>query len=93
MTAETIEQKALRYIQEGRVKVISLAPGDITVSVQGSSPTPYLVRFVNGVGVCPCPARVWRCAHVYAASLVVDESAIDAQGEPDDLDLLLGTVE
>lgn len=66
---ETVEQKADRYLAEGRVRVVSLDP--VVVRVRGSVDEPYEVRFVGDVGTCSCPAQV-RCAHLVAASKIVD---------------------
>ncbi len=67
---DRIEAKADRYLVEGRVAVVEVTPTSAAVRVTGSSP--YVVRASGGVWACPCPARVDRCAHVVAASKVVD---------------------
>jgi uncharacterized Zn finger protein len=73
MSRETREEKAHRYLLEGKVKVIdhSLQRGTAEFEVYGSSEDPYVVRF-GGVGLwhCDCPAKVEDCAHMLACKLI-----------------------
>jgi hypothetical protein len=71
-TGEKIESKALRYIKEGRVRIIRvMGRTDVYALVQGSDPqNPYEVRFNGQAWWCNCDAHVWRCSHVVAVQLV-----------------------
>lgn len=77
--ASSIEAKARQYMAEGRVRAVRIEPGFARVLVQGSKPEPYAVEYRIGQWVCPCEAQTWRCAHVVAAGLIIDE---DALGDP-----------
>jgi hypothetical protein len=73
MPRETLQEKAERYIVEHRVSVTSVsADGSAVVAVKGSEDQPYIVKLSGGLWVCGCPAKVSRCAHVIAASMVID---------------------
>jgi hypothetical protein len=76
------EEKAKRYLVEGRVKVLSVGLGSATIEVQGSQPDPYEVVYFQGTWSCNCEAQVWHCAHVAAAYLVVDPARTRVS-EPD----------
>lgn len=74
---KTPDEKALRYIADGRVKIGALdkAGGEIVhavVHVRGSREEPYVVRFNGSIWACDCDARVPRCAHSIAARLITD---------------------
>jgi len=90
---KNIDDKARRYLADGKVNVIHAAPGDCEVAVQGSKPEPYRVRLVGATWSCPCEARSWRCAHVVAAGLVIpSDFLVEGFGSPTmdtDLDELL----
>ena len=78
---ETRRQKALRYLSEDRVHVVSANEHGIRLDVRGSAREPYLVAFGrnaagNLVTACTCidgaeihPVRP-RCAHVEIARLL-----------------------
>ena len=91
-SGESIEDKALRYIREGRVSIVGVFPsGNIRAFVRGSEM--YEVKCANGAWSCPCPAQTWRCSHVVAVRLVTDpdDAAKDDQKATDpELDELLG---
>lgn len=83
-----IEEKAKRYVTEGRVKVVYARGSDIICKVQGSAEEPYTVRWNNGTPICNCEAQVWHCAHVAATFLVVEPKGTDA-GPPTEIDQVL----
>lgn len=92
MARESVEEKALRYIAEGRVNVVAVDQGrnTATVEVKGSHPSPYKVDFRGGEWTDNCDARVSRCAHVVAASMVVHlETDVRLYETSEDLDRLL----
>lgn len=75
-----IEEKAARYLAEGKVKAKQVDGSSAVFHVSGSTPgDPYHVKFSNFAGwKCDCPARVDECAHVKAAMLVTDLAQSDA---------------
>lgn len=77
------DEKAARYLTEGRVKVQHLAEGSALLHVMGSEPgEPYFVKFSNLTGwSCDCPARVPECAHVKAGMLV---TTLRREAEPEE---------
>lgn len=81
-----VEEKALRYIEEGRVRVVEVARSRAVVEIQGSQPEPYVCRFNGLQWVCDCEARVDRCAHAVASALVTKVSPTVRLGESSDLD-------
>lgn len=82
---KSLEEKAFRYVEEGRVKVISIdrENGMALVEVQGSKEDPYRVRYAGGVWTDNCDAKQWRCSHVVAAGLVIDMSPVRKLYKPD----------
>jgi uncharacterized Zn finger protein len=70
MPRENAEQKARRYLGEGRLQLIGVSNDRVLAQVRGDGRT-YLVRFEEGVWSCPCPARSDQCAHLRAVRLVV----------------------
>lgn len=66
---ETVDEKALRYIAEGRVVILGKRRCAVFAEVAGSAPAPYGVRYAHGRWRCSCPAP-FRCAHVAALQLV-----------------------
>lgn len=86
--SEAVAAKAARYHAERRVNVIEADETGATVLVKGSASEPYEVVY-NGSWTCSCPARL-RCAHIEAASMVVQRGEFS---EPDpELDKLLGII-
>jgi hypothetical protein len=73
--AETISQKARRYLSEGRLIVVSLCEGEITASCRGSDED-YWLGFdpKRQAWWCACPARS-RCCHLEALQLVTRRPA------------------
>lgn len=67
MSKATSEEKAHRYLTEGRVKVVAVDASHTHLEVQGTDL--YEVTFRAG-WVCNCPARKPMCAHVIAAQLI-----------------------
>jgi uncharacterized Zn finger protein len=82
----SIEEKAHRYLAEGRVKVVQVGPSSATIEIQGSASRPYRVHVKGDSAMCPCEARVEKCAHVVAALLVVRVSGRPSIGESTELD-------
>ncbi len=70
---ETIEQKTVRYLAEGRVTVKAVTPAGVEAQVQGSSPAPYTTRLQGGRWSCSCPAWRNRCTHITAVRLVTSD--------------------
>lgn len=76
--SEASQEKAHRYLLDGRVRVIEHSEGSALVEVQGTDSDPYVVRFSSlgsddagrGVWHCTCPSRKSLCAHVIAVKLV-----------------------
>jgi uncharacterized Zn finger protein len=66
------DDKAARYLAEGRVKAQFVSEAAALFHVTGSEPgDPYFVKFSNSVGWrCDCPARVAECAHIKACALI-----------------------
>jgi uncharacterized Zn finger protein len=75
--AETISDKALRYLDEGRIQVVRAAPppGLVVARAVGSAGARYDLGYdaERREWRCTCPARVAECAHLYALKLVVGE--------------------
>jgi uncharacterized Zn finger protein len=71
VTAETVEQKAGRYLCEGRVRVLRVTPDLVTATVRGSDGIAYrVVREAGKSTSCTCPAYGKRCCHRIALELV-----------------------
>lgn len=89
---QTIQEKALDYLQEGRIQVVRADRHSIVLEVQGSDKHPYQAVFSAGMWSCSCPARVQECAHVLAACLISpfrnSEAEIEMPAEASDLDEL-----
>ena len=74
------KQKALTYIEQGRVLVMTASKDGIRLAVRGSDPKPYIVRygvFAPGSGIqaeCTCKhGQVYmrpHCSHVEAAVML-----------------------
>jgi uncharacterized Zn finger protein len=71
---ETVQDKAKRYLTEGRVIVDRVADGVVRARVRGAGAVHH-VGYDHARWACDCPAR-GRCAHLLAVGLVV---AIDAR--------------
>jgi uncharacterized Zn finger protein len=70
VTPETLEDKAKRYLGEGRVRVRVVTPNVIEADVQGSGEVVYKTRREGRRWSCDCPAWQRQCCHVRAARLV-----------------------
>lgn len=67
------EEKAAKYLAEGRVKAQHVGESTALFHVTGSDPgDPYFVKFSKTGWKCDCPARVAECAHIKACMLVTD---------------------
>lgn len=73
---ESVECKARRYLDEGRLRVLSEDVGAVTATCRGSGAT-YRLGCDRGGWWCTCPAR-GRCSHLTALALVVDAVPTDA---------------
>jgi hypothetical protein len=76
VSRETIEQKAGRYLLDGRLEVTYVRESPLRVSARcrGSDGHVYSVGRDGSGWFCSCPARVARCAHVVALQLVTGPS-------------------
>jgi uncharacterized Zn finger protein len=70
VSAETIDEKAVRYLAEGRVRVWTVGLTLVEVEVRGGAAEPYKTRREGERWSCDCPAWQRRCCHVAAAELV-----------------------
>lgn len=92
-----LDEKARRYLTEGRVKAQHVGEFTALFHVRGSEPgDPYFVKFSKvGGWKCDCPARVPECAHIKACALITDLTTEDvspgfAAERDTDIDTLLG---
>jgi uncharacterized Zn finger protein len=69
MVRENAEQKAKRYLGEGRLQLIGMSNDRVLAQVRGDGRT-YLVRFEDDVWSCPCPALTDQCSHLKALRLI-----------------------
>lgn len=69
MNRETVNEKAHRYLAEGRLTIELVLADEIRASCDGGER--YDLGFEAGAWWCSCPARV-RCAHLAALELVTD---------------------
>jgi hypothetical protein len=68
--AESVDQKAGRYLAEGRVAVLHVDPRGLgAFRVKGSDDDPYDVIYNDGWS-CNCQARVLECAHILACKKI-----------------------
>jgi hypothetical protein len=70
--AESVDQKAGRYLAEGRVAVLHVdrAQGRGVFRVKGSDDDPYEVGYSMGDWSCNCQARVLECAHILSCKKI-----------------------
>jgi uncharacterized Zn finger protein len=68
--SETIEEKARRYLGEGRVRIRAVSTEVVEAEVQGSGVAPYKTRREGRRWSCDCPAWQRQCCHVRAVRLV-----------------------
>lgn len=69
MTArETVQDKAARYLTEGRVLIVRVRLDHVIAIVQGSDS--YDVRHDPSGWSCSCPVRRPECSHIAAVRLV-----------------------
>jgi uncharacterized Zn finger protein len=69
MPRESIDEKALRYLREHRVRVTHIEDGRVYARARGERAVYDLSFKRNGRAWCTCPARV-RCAHLVALEFV-----------------------
>ncbi len=70
MPRESVQDKAHRYLIEGRVIVDRVADGAVSARVRGDGNV-WRVRYRHRAWRCDCPAR-GRCAHLLAVGHVVN---------------------
>lgn len=70
MPRENAENKARRYLAEGRLIVHHVDQHAAHATCRGDGTT-YRLAYSRGRWQCDCPART-RCAHLYALGLVID---------------------
>lgn len=68
MNAESLEEKAARYLAEGRVKVRVVDAGNVEAKVRGNAT--YATACEGKRWTCDCPAWQRKCCHVIAVQLV-----------------------
>lgn len=68
MAREGRDTKALRLLQEQRVRFVQLAADSAVVAVRGDS-ADYLCTYTAGRWQCPC-AAYGTCSHIAAARMV-----------------------
>lgn len=68
MSRENVEQKARRYLTEGRVVIEAVDRKRIVATVRGSGAM-HTVTYEPGGWSCDCPAT-GRCSHLLAVGLV-----------------------
>jgi hypothetical protein len=68
---EGAQQKALRLLLEGRVRVRLVHRGRVRVEVRGDTGQIYNVMFTNGGWHCSCPMLAPGCSHMRAAWTVI----------------------
>lgn len=69
MSRESADDKARRYLTEGRVTVVAVAAERVDAIVKGDGAL-WQVTYRRGGWHCPCPSR-GRCAHLLALGLIV----------------------
>lgn len=67
--SEGVRKKAHAYLEEGRIRPVSLVPPEVIA--RGSGKKPYRVRFRDGTWQCTCPSRQLSCAHAVAAGWIM----------------------
>lgn len=86
------EDKAHRYLAEGRVTVLEASPGRVVAEVRGTAEDPYRVAY-NSIGwACNCDARVPVCTHIVAVRSVTDPDRFAADHEPNEYDRLFDSL-
>ena len=83
MTTETVEVKAGRLVDEGRVSISTRTEDVVVAVVAGDTGSYRVTRSADGsFEGCSCPA-VARCSHIEAVSLVTGSGDHDAMDVPD----------
>lgn len=77
MPRETKDEKAMRYLCEGRVVLVHVSRSAVTAHVRGEGAV-YRTRWEAGAWSCTCPhgARTTDCSHVAAVKRV---TAVDLE--------------
>jgi uncharacterized Zn finger protein len=70
---ESVDDKAKRYLAEGRVLVERVADDEVSATVRGGGDL-YRVSHQRGGWDCSCPART-RCAHLVAVGRITAPGA------------------
>lgn len=78
MSRETVAAKAIRYLSEGRVRVIRVEVDQVDGTATSDSGQTYSTCHRPGEGWrCTCPSRL-PCAHVAAMELICNTLAAPA---------------
>ena len=64
-TRENKQDKALRYLVQGRLRVVRVEGDLVQAECRGDSGRAYELGFFNGRWTCSCPART-DCSHLIA---------------------------
>jgi hypothetical protein len=67
---ETVQEKALRYLGDGRVRIRAVNPAGVEAEVRGGGDAIYKTRREGRRWSCSCPAWQRQCCHVRAVRLV-----------------------
>jgi len=82
MTRETVEQKAARYLTEGRLTVTYVLGEHVAAVCMGQSGA-YDLGYSPGRGwFCSCPVRADDCCHLRALWLITIRRRAPAQPDP-----------
>jgi hypothetical protein len=95
--AESVDQKAGRYLAEGRVAVLHVdrKNGSGIYQVKGSDDDPYEVTYSRGDWTCNCQARVLQCSHIAACKKISAFEAVRFKifsAEEDDITRMLASL-
>ncbi len=80
MSREALDVKALRYLREGRLRVVLVDGASIAARVRGTD-TEHVAGYERGGWYCDCEAHLHgrRCLHLAALQLVTAPPAQQAR--------------
>jgi len=70
MPRETLDEKAVRYVSTGRIKLVRVEGDNIDATVSGDASKTYVVTHRPSGWRCSCIATVLRCSHVAGVAMV-----------------------
>lgn len=79
MSRENVDDRARRYLTEGRVVITAAGPGHVDARVRGDGAI-WTVAYRRGGWSCDCPSR-GRCAHLIAVGCVTAPTSIRYAGD------------